>query len=167
MDASETTDYGEDADHLSLLEQPGGRVGFVNGKPFCATDIEAESRDAYAGLQARFAWLGPLLEAAIINGATSPGDNRARFITAYGNDTTGEYEDAEKHCAYIGHVEQEVSRHQPWLFPMFHAARAGIVVAPQGFCFSLPTRLGAQWDVPDLAEAIALTPFVEDGEIAH
>ncbi|QJW84364.1 hypothetical protein HK414_13005 [Ramlibacter terrae] len=154
----------EPASGFELQEQPGGRILVEAGVPFAANRLQAEIDAAYSRLWTFYAWIGPLAEAALSFGGT---EGKAQAITEYGNDTTGQYSDREKHDAYLAHVRKATGDAQPWIWPMLDAARASVVVSPVGFCFTVSTRHGVQFDIAAMLPFCGLTPFAEGDEVAH
>lgn len=166
MDQAAPIAESKESPDLALQEQPGGRIYLVDGVPFSADSVQAETNAAFSRLWNHYGYLGPLLEAAIINGNAGVVSGVA-VITPWGSDVAKKWEDKTRHDAYVAHVKGVLAEQAPWLWPLFEGSDASLVIAPAGVCFSLGSRPGVQWDVPGLLPYVALAPFAEDGEAKH
>lgn len=142
----------------------GGIVGFVNGKPYGETVAEAVQAAADR-LHLGAPWVLPLTEAALSRPAEL--GSRARFMTPWGNDKTGDGSDRVRHDAYVAYLRRTMDSLYPFLLPLFDNANALILIAPGTFLFSLPLHTGVAFEIPQLSKVAQLTPFSEPGEQAH
>jgi hypothetical protein len=108
-----------------------------------------------------FPWAGPLLESAALRPTTG-----AVFVTCWGGTSTGvePYPDAQKHHAYVAHMERTIREACPWLLPLLECAGATVIVSPGVFCFMVPHRYGTAHGIPPLQALTYLLPWVEPGE---
>lgn len=132
-------------------------------------ETKAVALEACSSVAAHFAWIGPLVEAALL----CPAEER-RPVEVYtqwgGKSPIGFSEDLddEKHAAYSEHILRVIHNVYPWLLPLLDSSRATLLVAPGMCCFTVHSRLGFVFDIEPLIPLTKLTPFAaEDGEVIH
>jgi hypothetical protein len=115
-------------------------------------------------------WVGPLLEAAM---CTSSEERRpAEMYTQWGGGASAIGDpaeaDEEKHGAYLDHMLRLIDVTYPWLIPLLNSSKATFLVSPGMCCFTVQSRLGFVFDIPELEPFTHLTPFpAGEGEPIH
>jgi hypothetical protein len=111
-----------------------------------------------------FPWAGPLLESAALRPASG-----AVFVTCWGGTSTGvePFPDAQKHAAYVAHMERTIRDVCPWLLPLLECAGATVIVGPGVFCFMVPHNYGVAHEIAQIQPFTHLLPWVDSSEGMH
>lgn len=163
---SNRSQLGAIGDAADDAKPQAGPVGAVPS-PEEALAVAAE---ASAGVCRHFPWVGPLIESAVL---CAPEERRPVQVHTQwggGSDAIVNAEDAdeEKHTAYSEHILRVMHGLYPWLLPLLDASRATLLVFPGTCCFTVHSRLGMIFDIPQLLPFTHLTPFVaETGDVVH
>lgn len=136
------------------------------------TDTEPGSLEREHGGSVRFCFAGPTIDRSwltpLLDAVASVGTNRqtwapAKFLTKWDETLpNNESADSEKHTAYGEYMATVTYERMPWLISLLHAAGASVLFAP-GLCtFTVPSRLGETFDIPELIPYSWLLPWREE-----
>lgn len=121
-------------------------------------DVRGVALDAMSGLIEQAPWVAPLIESAL----SCPAELRRPVVvlTRWGGGRhSGQEDDPQKHAAYVAHMVETIDASLPWLMPLLNAANAELLVAPGICAFTVRSRLGIPFDIPQLVPFTWMTPF--------